>query len=120
MAKEEAPLVRNVGSKQQVVRASKSERFRRETELLELRELMKDVRFRRFMFRLLGYTSVFQSIFEQSSKIYHNAGRQDVGHFLMAEITEADEEAYMVMMRDHYRAKRAQIDPDHLTSNGDE
>lgn len=120
MVREETPLIRNVGSKQQVARANKTEKFRRETELREMRELLKDPRFRRFMFRLLGYTSVFQSIFEQSSKIYHNAGRQDVGHFLMAEITEADEEAYMMMMREHYHVKRTQIDPDHLTPNGEE
>lgn len=107
-------MVRNAASQRQVQRAGKQERFQRETELKELKELLQDARFRRFMWRMLDYTSVFRSIFEQSSKIYHNSGRQDVGHFLMGEIAEADEGSYLKMMQEHYVAAHKRVSADDL------
>jgi hypothetical protein len=46
---------------------------------------------------LLARCGVYRSVWEQSSRIHYNAGRQDVGHELMAIVTEADEAAYLTM-----------------------
>lgn len=114
------PLVANAGSPSQVKRAEREAKFRRETELAELRELLKDRKFRNFVFRFLTYTKVYNSIFEQSSKIYYNAGQQDVGHFLMAEIVEADQPLYLQMLKEKLDADRQQVDPSTISHNEDE
>lgn len=55
---------------------------------------------RRLLWGLLGVCKTYGSIMETSSKIYYNAGRQDVGHMLLARITKANPEAYFQMMRE--------------------
>jgi hypothetical protein len=109
----ERALVGNAADPGQVREATKKEKLTRASELDDLFELLKDPRFRRFAWRMLTYCRVYESIFEQSSKIYHNSGRQDVGHFLVAEITQADEEAYFTMLREHMirRINAAEPDP---------
>ncbi len=51
---------------------------------------------------LLDYCGTFSSIFDPSSKIYRNAGKQDVGHFLMAQLVRADKNALIEMMASAY------------------
>ena len=93
-------MSRNAADPRQVQRAERKDRERRKRELEDLRFVLSSYSGRRLLWRLLGHCSVFQSIWDPSSKVHHNAGRQDVGHFLMAELTAADEEAFFVMMRE--------------------
>jgi hypothetical protein len=37
--------------------------------------------------------------------IHHNSGKQDVGHFIMADITQADDMAFIKMMREAKEGK---------------
>lgn len=46
---------------------------------------------------LLARAGVYRSIWEASAKIHYNAGRQDFGHELMAELLRADEGLYQLM-----------------------
>jgi hypothetical protein len=94
-------LVKNAADPKQVGRATRKERDARAVELADLRAVLNTEYGRRSLWRLLTHCSVFESIFSASSLIYANAGRQDVGHFLMAEIEAADPEAIFRMMREH-------------------
>ncbi len=53
---------------------------------------------RLLLWELLEHCSVFTSIMDPSSNIYANAGRQDVGHYVMARCAQADEYKMFLMM----------------------
>ena len=93
--------VKNAADPQQVKRAGELEERSRERELNDLRVVLQSREGRRTVWRLLEKCRAFESVFEASAKIYYNAGRQDVGHYLMAEVVEADEEALFLMMREN-------------------
>ncbi|OPX89052.1 MAG: hypothetical protein A4E53_01660 [Pelotomaculum sp. PtaB.Bin104] len=99
------PLVQNSADPKQIKAAKEKERFSRESELNDLVTVLNTVEGRRVLWRLMSHCGVFGSIFEQSSKIYYNSGCQDVGHFIMSEITEADQEFLFVMMRENQGEK---------------
>ncbi len=61
---------------------------------------------RLLLWELLEHCSVFASIMDPSSNIYANAGRQDVGHMIMARITEADDAKLFLMMTEANSNKR--------------
>jgi len=98
MRKENHSYVKNAADAEQVKEAGRKVQDRRKQELDDIREITSSVAGRRFMWRLLEHCKVFESIWEPSAKIHHNAGRQDVGHFLMAEVVAADEAVLLKMM----------------------
>jgi hypothetical protein len=95
-----APLVTNAASKKQVERAAKVKHFLDEKDRREFGELLDDPKFRRYLWALLGFCKINETIFEQSSRIYYNAGVQDVGHRILAQILEARPQTYLLMMQE--------------------
>lgn len=95
------PLVRNAASKKQVDLAGGRERSLRERELNEMRVILASPEGRRFLWRLMGRCRVFNSIYEQSSRIYFNSGQQDIGFYLLAEIDQADPEMFLKMRHEN-------------------
>ena len=73
----------------------------RRSDMKDLREILELSAGRRFLWRLLERAGAFRSIWEQSARIHYNAGQQDFGHFIMGEITEANEELLFQMMREN-------------------
>lgn len=93
-------VVKNAADKSQVLKAKDKEKFQRDTEIQDLKKVLSTREGRRFLWRLMAHCKVFESILETSARIYYNSGRQDVGHFLMAEIAVADDEKLFEMMRE--------------------
>lgn len=56
--------------------------------------------------RLLGHCRVFESIWSPSAEIHRNAGRQDVGHFLLGEILQAAPETLTQIALDMKREQQ--------------
>lgn len=97
----ERALVKNAADPKQVGIAKKREADDRELELADLRAVLMLPEGRRFLWRVLGKCQVFGSVFDQvPTQQAFNSGRQDVGHFLMSEITEADDKQLLVMMQE--------------------
>ena len=94
------PLTQNAADSEQVRTAKKRERYTHEQELKDLRLLLRDPIARRFIWRTLERCKTFETIFSQSSLIYYNSGRQDVGHELLALISEAEPTALLSLMQD--------------------
>lgn len=94
-------LVANAADPKQVERARRVTRDVRALELADLRAVLAEVEGRRTIWRFLTHCGVFESVFSTTVQVYANAGRQDVGHYLMAEIEAADPEALFTMMREH-------------------
>lgn len=94
------PMVRNAANEDQVKAANAKARNREEQARDDLRALLALPAGRRFIWRLLEHCKVFESIWDPSSRIHHNSGKQDVGHFVMAQVVAAEEMALIQMMKE--------------------
>jgi hypothetical protein len=97
----EKSLVKNAASEKQVKRAEEKQQTKREMELNDLHHVLGNPRGRRFVWRLLEKCRVFNTVWEPSAKIHYNSGQQDIGHFIMSEIVEADEKYLLDMMKEN-------------------
>lgn len=89
----------NAGDAEQVKQAGTRADRRRARELEDLIALLDTPQGRRVLWRLLDHCGAFQSVFaETDARTNYNAGRQDVGHFLLAEIGEARVDAIVQLM----------------------
>lgn len=91
---------RNAADEKQVRKAQTEQELERRGELNDLRVLLDIPEGRRFLWRVLGKCRVFESIWESSARIHFNSGQQDLGHWCMAEIAEANVEGLFQMMRE--------------------
>lgn len=99
ITEEKKALVGNAGDEQQVASAIGKERRIRTRELNDVRAVLATEEGRRFIWRLMEQCKVFESVkaTDDSTTLY-NAGRQDVGHFVMTELVEARPNALIEMM----------------------
>jgi hypothetical protein len=97
----ENAVVKNAADAEQIKNAGKKLSVKRENELSDLKKILSLPEGRRLIWRLLGFCKVFESIWHPSALIHANAGRQDVGHFIMAEVSDADQEAFFTMIREN-------------------
>ena len=95
----EKSLVKNAADPDQVKKAGDKEKLGREQELADLAELLGTSAGKRFLWRMLSECGTFASIWTPNAQIHYNAGRQDIGHFLMKEIVEASPDALLDMMK---------------------
>ena len=93
-------MVKNVADENQIAEAERKARDSRKVQLSDIRFILDSKQGRRFIWRLLEEAKVFGSIWEQSAKIHYNAGKQDFGHYILGELTEARPEALLQMMQD--------------------
>jgi hypothetical protein len=92
--------VRNASDPQQVKAAGKRAAWARRQELEDVRAVLALPGGRRLIWRLLERCRVFESIAAPTAETtYYNAGQQDVGHFLMAEVAAAQPAALTEMMQ---------------------
>lgn len=94
-------MMANLADKGQVGRMEAVARRRRDRELNDIRAVMSSESGRRFVWRLLDRAKVFGSVWHPSALIHYNSGQQDFGHFIMSEITESSEDAFVQMMKEN-------------------
>lgn len=100
---------KNAADEEQVKQARSREKRIRERELSDIRYLLQSPQGRRFLWKLMGRCKTFESIWEPSAKIHFNAGQQDLGHFIMAEIIEADENSLLQMMKESKQGEMTNV-----------
>lgn len=106
MSESQQALVKNASDENQVKRADLKQRLRTTNEHEDMRAVLATPQGRRMLWRLLEHCKVFESIWHPSALIHHNSGRQDVGHYIMAKIAEADEARLFQMMQEAKSAER--------------
>lgn len=78
------------------------QKIKRQGEIEDLKYLMQSHQGRRFFWRLLSHCQVYHSIFNTNALTQsHNAGMQDIGHFVQGEIVQASPENYIKMQNEH-------------------
>lgn len=93
-------LVKNAADENQVKSARNKTDREREQQIADLKFLLSTAQGRRYLWRLLEHCHVFGSIWRPSAEIHHLSGKQDVGHFVLAEITEANADSFLTMMKE--------------------
>lgn len=103
-------FVANAADPKQVRRGRSRERVAREEQLHALRSVLATPEGRYCLWHLLGQSKVMASVFARDpAQTAYNAGRQDFGHFLIAEIGEASPKAWLLMQQEaQVRAKLAE------------
>lgn len=101
MSQPNSAIITNVASPKQIETAGKKQRTVEQQQLDDMRAVLDMPEARRFLWRLLGHCRVNQSVFEPNSRMAYNSGMQDVGHFVLGEITKARPESYLLMMQEH-------------------
>lgn len=97
----------NAADRDGIKRQSTRDKLQRDQELADLRAVVATPAGGRVLWRLLGECRVFESIFDPTVRIYALAGRQDVGHWLMTELEQADDQAiFRLMVEARARQKR--------------
>lgn len=99
-------LVKNAGDPQQVKRAARVERRKQQREVDDIIAVMSTPEGRRFVAARIKRCGVYGSVWEASAKIHYNAGRQDTGHELMADVISAAPDAYTLMEREARELQR--------------
>lgn len=92
----------NLADERQVKKAEMKEKDLRKQELNDLRTVLSNASGRRLMWKILTKCNSFNSIFNvDNSTMAYLSGQQDIGHFIMSEITAADENLLIKLMKDN-------------------
>lgn len=92
----------NLADPKQVKKAELKEKDLRKQQLNDIRTVLSSISGRRLFWRILEHCNTFNTVFnEQHSTMSYLAGKQDLGHFIMSEITQADENLLLKLMKDN-------------------
>lgn len=96
----------NLSDEKQVKKAEQKEKDLRKQELNDIRTVLSNASGRRLIWRLMSRCNSFGSVYSKdASHMSYLSGQQDLGHFLMSEIVEADENLLLKMMKDNSKSK---------------
>ena len=93
-------LTGNAADRRQVEYAERRERRRAAMFAQALQATLQTAEGRALLWCLIEKAGVFRSVWENSARIHYNAGRQDYGHELLADILETDPQHYLLMERE--------------------
>lgn len=99
-------MVPNLADEEIVKKLEMKEKDVRKQELNDIRTVLSNASGRRFLWRVLNRCNSFSTIFSADlSTMSYNSGQQDLGHYLMAEVTEADENLLFKLMKDNRKER---------------
>lgn len=85
------PLVGNTADEKQIRNGKKKEKLKANEEVADMMDVLRLDAGRRFLFELLDFCCVWHSCFDRDITVMsHNTGKQDVGHWVMARIADAN------------------------------
>jgi hypothetical protein len=92
---------KNAADPEQVEGARKKELWDKKREKDDMRELMQIPAFRRFLWRIITFCSVFDDIWHPSAVIHRSAGQQRVGQVLLGMAKGADQDKFFLMWKEN-------------------
>ena len=102
----------NAADRRQVDWARRTDRERQAETARAYKETLAHPAGRRVLWDILARAGIYRSVMDgDPPRVYWNAGRQDFGHELLAQLLELDESAYLLMESEaraqHAREARA-------------
>jgi len=101
MNQEQKPYVSNAADKGQVKEASKKQKLGRDQELEDVRHVLSTKAGRRFYWRLLAFSGLYQSSADGRGNIWLLEGQRNVGLLLNVDMMEANPNAYLLMIKEN-------------------
>lgn len=98
----------NIADKRTVKEAGRKEKWNFRQNKDDLIFLLKLPQFRRYIWRLLETCSIFRSIWRCSAEIHRLAGRQELGQDILVEVTSADPDAFVTMLKENQKPEENQ------------
>lgn len=96
----------NLADKKQIKKAGQKEKDLRRQQMNDLRTVLSNASGRRFMWRVLERCQTFSSVFsKEPTTMAYMSGQQDLGHFIISEVTQADENLFIKLMKDNLKDK---------------
>jgi len=92
---------RNAADEDQIKDQSQKQKFRREREVNDIRSMLGTTEGRRFLWRLMEKCGVYRESFTGSSETFFLEGKRSIGLFVIAEIMDAEPEAYLLMIKEN-------------------
>lgn len=90
----------NLADAKDIQDAENKEQALRLQQMNDIKTVLDSISGRRLMWRILEKCKTFNSVYDSDGLLMANkAGKQDIGHFLMAEIVEADENLLLRLMK---------------------
>lgn len=99
------PIVQNAADESQVKNAGTKEKRQREKDLDDVRNVLTTLPGRRLLWRYLSECGVFRTSWHPSALIHFNEGKRDMGLKILADITDADENFLLQMMKENKEKK---------------
>jgi len=96
----------NAADPSQVKQAGRKDQDRAIRFARDLKAVLGTREGRNVLWHYLGACKVFESVWHPSALIHAQAGRQDVGHEIMKDINDTDQDAFFLMMREARDAAR--------------
>lgn len=94
--------VRNAADKEQQKEAKRLLKDADKQAVVDMQDLLKTGWGQRVLWRILVKCNTFSSVIGANDSLTnYNAGAQDIGHFLLDEITGANPDALLQMMKDN-------------------
>jgi hypothetical protein len=93
-------LVKNAANEDQVKEAKLREKYGRDREVEDVRSILSSVYGRRFIWRYLDVCGVFKTSFTGSSQTFYLEGQRNIGLKILADINEANPDAFVQMMKE--------------------
>ncbi len=101
-------MVANAADKGQVKHAGRKEKTGRTRELADLAVVLNSVEGRRFVWRLMGWSGMYENPSSARGDVTHqNIGKADAGRFLLSEIMQCDEKKFLLMQQEAWAIKRS-------------
>lgn len=94
----------DLSSQREVEEAERKEKDLRKQQLNDIRTVLSNASGRRLIWRLLSHCKTFASVFSvDNSHMAYQSGQQDLGHYIMSEIIEADENLLLKIMKENQK-----------------
>jgi len=91
----------NASNEQEVKNATLTDKNKRDTELGDLRQLLKTKWGRRLVWRVLEKAGIHRTSFTGNSTTFFNEGQRNIGLWLESEVTDADTNGYLQMIKEN-------------------
>ncbi len=88
----------NAADPKSIDKKSKADKLHNSIEVADVRFLLGTQQGRRYVWRHLTNAGIFETSFTGNSTTFFNEGKRAVGLKMLAEVMEANPEAYVVMM----------------------
>lgn len=101
MLNEKKAFVGNAADENQVRDAEKKSKYGRERDLEDMKFILSTSQGRRMLWRYLEHCGIYKDSFTGNSATFYNEGRRAVGIKLLDDITAADPDTYLTMMKEN-------------------